>query len=140
MRQPNLLILADLIAAHAQAEPDLDVLTFEGGGVRDDEIRTYASLLENAHRIAAGLIARGMEPGDRFALLMRNHPEFVETMIAASITGCVFVPIDPRTRGEKLAFTLRNSECRGVVGADYTLATIDAIRHQLPDLGWFLVL
>jgi crotonobetaine/carnitine-CoA ligase len=140
MRQPNLLILADLIAAHAQAEPDFDVLTFEGGGVRDDEIRTYASLFENAHRIAAGLIARGMEPGDRFALLMRNHPEFVETMIAASITGCVFVPIDPRTRGEKLAFTLRNSECRGAIGADYTLATIDAIRDRLPDLGWLLVL
>ena len=29
-------------------------------------------------------------------------------MIAASITGCVFVPIDPRTRGEKLAYMLRN--------------------------------
>jgi crotonobetaine/carnitine-CoA ligase len=140
MHQPNLLILADLIAAHAQAEPDLDVLTFEGGEVRDDEIRTYASLFENAHRIAAGLITRGMEPGDRFALLMRNHPEFIETMIAASITGCVFVPIDPRTRGEKLAFTLRNSECRGVIGADYTLANLNAIRDQLPELGWVLVL
>ncbi len=140
MRQPNLLILADLIAAHARAEPDLDVLTFEGGDVRDDEIRTYASLFENAHRIAAGLIARGMEPGDRFALLMRNHPEFVETMIAASITGCVFVPIDPRTRGEKLAFTLRNSACRGVIGADYTLGNLDAVRDQLPELGWILVL
>ena len=39
--------------------------------------------------IAAGLIARGMEPGDRFALLMRNHPEFVETMIAASISAAM---------------------------------------------------
>ena len=43
-------------------------------------------------------------------------------MIAASITGCVFVPIDPRTRGEKLAFLLRNSGSRGVVCADYTRA------------------
>ena len=42
-------------------------------------------------------------------------------MIAASIAGAVFVPIDPRTRGEKLAFMLRNSGCRGLVCADYCL-------------------
>jgi crotonobetaine/carnitine-CoA ligase len=140
MRERNNLILADLIAAHAESKPDLDVLTFEGGGVRDDEIRTYRDLLENGNRIAAGLVARGMQPGDRFGLLMRNHPEFVETMIAASITGCVFVPIDARTRGDKLAYTLRNSNCKGVVCADYALAQVDAIRDQAPDLGWALVL
>ena len=74
MREPNMMILADLIAAHAKTDPDLDVVTFEGAGVREDEIRTYGQLLENANRIAAGLIARGMEKGDRFAILMRNHP------------------------------------------------------------------
>jgi crotonobetaine/carnitine-CoA ligase len=55
MRERNNLILADLIAAHAESNPDLDVLTFEGAGVRDDEIRTYSQLLENGNRIAAGL-------------------------------------------------------------------------------------
>jgi crotonobetaine/carnitine-CoA ligase len=139
MRERNILILADLIATHAEAKPDFDVLTFEGAGVREDEIRTYADLIENANRIAAGLIARGMERGDRFALLMRNHPEFVETMIAASILGCVFVPIDPRTRGDKLAYTLRNSNCKGVICADYALAQIDAIRDETPEVGWVLV-
>jgi crotonobetaine/carnitine-CoA ligase len=140
MRERNNLILADLIASHAEASPDLDVLTFEGGGVRDDEVRTYADLLENGNRIAAAMIARGMEKGDRFGLLLRNHPEFVETMIAASIAGCVFVPIDPRTRGDKLAYTLRNSNCKGAVCADYALAQVDAIRSQTPELGWALVL
>jgi len=71
---------------------------------------------------------------------MRNHPEFIETMIAASITGCVFVPIDPRTRGEKLAYTLRNSGCRGIVCADYCLGSIDAVRANVPDLKWILAL
>jgi crotonobetaine/carnitine-CoA ligase len=140
MRERNNLILADLIASHAESRPDLDVLTFEGGDVRDDEIRTYGDLLENGNRIAAGLVARGMQPGDRFGLVMRNHPEFVETMIAASITGCVFVPIDARTRGDKLAYTLRNSNCKGVICADYALAQVDAIRDQAPELRWVLVL
>ncbi len=140
MREPNLLILADLMQSHAETKSDLDVVTFEGGGVREDEIRTYAQLFENAHRIAAGLIARGMERGDRFALLMRNHPEFIEAMIATSITGCVFVPIDPRTRGEKLAYTLRNSGCKGVLCADHALAQVDEVRDRAPDVGWVLVL
>ena len=140
MHEPNLLILADLIASHAVTDPDLDVVTFEGGGVRDDEIRSYADLLENGNRIAARLIDRGMQKGDRFALLMRNHPEFIETMIAASITGCVFVPIDPRARGDKLAYTLANSNCKGVVCADYSLAQVEEVRDLAPEVAWLLVL
>ena len=54
--------------------------------------------------------------------MMRNHPEFVETMIAASITGAVFVPIDPRTRGDKLAFMLRQRRAAAAwSAADYCL-------------------
>ena len=140
MRQPNILIMADMIAAHAASDPDLEIVTFEGGGVREDETRRYGELLENGNRIAAGIIARGMQPGDRFALLMRNHPEFIESMIAASITGCVFVPIDPRSRGDKLAYTLANSNCKGVVCADYALAQVEAVRDAVPEVDWVLVL
>ncbi len=144
MRERNEMILADLIAARAEQKPDRDVLTFErwsiSGGALADEVRTYADLFANGHRVAAALIARGMEPGDRFGLMMRNHPEFVEAMIAASITGCVFVPIDPRTRGEKLAYMLQQSGCRGVICTDYCLPHIDAVRERLSHLRWLLVL
>jgi crotonobetaine/carnitine-CoA ligase len=143
MRERNEMILADLIASRAEQRPDLDALTFERwslGDGRPDEVRTYADLQENGNRIAAALVRHHLEPGERFALMMRNHPEFVETMIAASITACVCVPIDPRTRGEKLAYTLRNSGCRGVVCADYCVGQIDAVRAAVPDLRWVLVL
>ena len=143
MRERNELLLTDLIAARAEHTPDLDVLTFERrslGDGRPDEVRTYADLHRNAQRIAAWLVARGLAPGERFGLMLRNHPEFVETMIAASTTACVQVPIDPRTRGEKLAYTLRHSACRGVICADYCLAAVRAVRSALPDLGWVLVL
>jgi len=137
-------ILADLIALRAEAQPDLDVLTFEhlslDGGRTPDEVRTYADLAENANRIAAGLIERGVAPGDRFAIMMRNHPEFVETMIAASVAGAVFVPIDPRTRGDKLEYMLKAAGCRGLVTADECLGDIDAVRSRLADLRWVLAL
>jgi len=144
MRERNELLLADLIAIRAEQKPDLDALTFErwslGLGDLPDEVRTYAALHANGNRIAAELVRRGLAPGDRFGLMMRNHPEFVETMIGASISACVFVPIDPRTRGEKLAYMLRQSGCRGLICADYCLPQVEAIRAKVPDLVWVLAL
>ncbi|MCC6849454.1 MAG: AMP-binding protein [Deltaproteobacteria bacterium] len=143
MRTRNDLILADLVAGRAETHPDLEVLTFEhlslDGGATPDEVRTYADLHRNGTRIAAALRARGVARGDRFALMMRNHPEFVETMIAASVTGAIFVPIDPRTRGHQLAYLLAHSGCVGLVCADESLGAVAAIRDRVPELRWTLV-
>lgn len=140
----NEAILGELVRLRAESQPDLDVLTFEhlslDGGATPDEVRSYAALAENANRIAAELVRRGLERGDRFGLMMRNHPAYVETMIAASLTGAVFVPIDPRTRGEKLAYFLRAAGCRGLVCADYCLPAVDAVRAQAGALEWILAL
>ena len=136
----NEMVLADLIASRAESRPDLDVVTFEPGERGVEEVRTYAQLWLNANRLAAGLLARGMGYGDRLAILMRNHPEFIELMIAASLTGLVFVPIDPRTRGAKLVYTLNNSGCRGVVCADYAAGQIVEVRDQLSGVEWIWVL
>jgi crotonobetaine/carnitine-CoA ligase len=144
MRERNQMILGDLVEIRAEEKPDLDVLTFEhlslDGEATPDEVRTYADLHGNANRIAAALVRYGLEPGDRFALMMRNHPEYVETMVAASVSATVFVPIDPRTRGEKLAYMLSNAGCRGVVCADYCLAEVVAARGRVPGLEWVLSL
>ncbi len=144
MRERNEFILADLISLRAEQKPDLDVLTFEhlslDDGATPDEVRTYADLHANSNRIAAQLIRYGMNKGDRFAIMMRNHPEFVEAMIAASITGCVFVPVDPRIRGDKLGYMLRNSGSRGVICADYCVNEVVAVRDQVPELAWILSL
>ncbi len=140
MRQRNNLILADLFANRAENKGDALVVTFEGGGVRADETRTNAQLFENANRIAGWLIERGMDRGDRFATLIRNHPEFIECLIGASISATVVVPIDPRTKGDKLAFTLNNSECRGILCARYNLPSVVELLGKVPSLEWVLVL
>jgi crotonobetaine/carnitine-CoA ligase len=142
-RAPNEGILADLVRLRAERRPDLGVLTFEhlslDGGATPDEVRTFAELAARANRLAAELVARGLARGDRFGLMLRNHPEFVEAMVAASISATVFVPIDPRTRGEKLAYFLRAAGCRGVVCADYCLAAVGAVRDRTP-VEWVLAL
>jgi crotonobetaine/carnitine-CoA ligase len=138
------MVLADLIRLRAERRPELDVLTFErfspDGGAAPDEVRTYAGLAENANRIAAALVARGVAPGDRFAIAAPNCPEFVEAMIAASIAGAVFVPIDPRTRAAQLAFLLRRSGCVGAICAAEALPALAAARPEAPELRFVLAL
>src|SRR5580698_4653913 len=119
---------------------DLDVITVEGGGKRADEVRSYRDLWNNGRAIGAGLRRLRLKQGETFGLLMANHAEFVETMVGASATGTVFVPIDPRTKGDKLAYMLKAAHCRGVVATDYALANLLEIKAQLPDLQWIVVL
>jgi len=142
MGEANEGILAELVRLRAEREPDLPVLTFEhrslDGGATPDEVRSYAELWVHGNCLARGLIDRGMQRGDRFALLMANHPEFVESLIAASLSGCVAVPIDPRTRGEKLAYLLRHAGCRGVICADPCLGPLREVQARGVHLEWIL--
>jgi carnitine-CoA ligase len=140
MRERNNLILADFFASKADQKPAHRCVTFEGGGIRADETRTYAELFENANRVAGWLIERGMAPGDRFSTLIANHPEFIECLIGASVSATVVVPIDPRTRGQKLEYTLNNSASRGVVCGRYNLPLVVEVMARVPSLEWILVL
>ena len=143
-RERGSKLLCDVIATQAEAQPDFDVVTFEhlslDGGATPDEVRTYADLHRNGNAIAAAFVRQGLGVGDRVGLMLRNHPEYVEAMVGASIAGVCLVPIDPRTKGDKLAFVLRDAGCRGIVSADYTHA---AVEHALalgaaPEFEWVL--
>jgi crotonobetaine/carnitine-CoA ligase len=140
---PDIAILANLIADRMQRWPDRDVLTFvtvnpQGGF--DEEIRTYTDLWRNGQRVAAGLDAEAMQPGEAFGVITQNHPEFVDVMVGSSIAGTVFVPIDPRTKGKKLAFMLEHAKCRGAVIGNYALDQLTAVLDQCPSLEWIWVL
>lgn len=129
-------VIAQVIAGHAARTPDLPILTIETGPGRPDETRTYRELWDNGRRLASALLELGIAPGEHFALLMANHAEFIEAMIAACLTSTVFVPIDPRTRGDKLVFMLEHAECKGVIAADYSLRELLQVRPQLRHCRW----
>jgi crotonobetaine/carnitine-CoA ligase len=115
-------IVANLVKDWAEKKPDLDVLTFvsiDEQGQFVEETRTYKQLWENGQRLASVLQSKGMKKGDAFALVMANHPEFVDFMVASSILGTIFVPIDPRTKGDKLKYMLDFAVCKGAVVAHY---------------------
>ena len=73
-----------------------------------DEILTYGQLYEDSNKIARAFLDAGLEKGDVYAVFMRNHAEFVLSMLAGPVIGTIMVPIDPRSRGDRLKFLLQN--------------------------------
>lgn len=134
--------LADLIDHQCTEHGDLEVLTFvavEADGSLSDEGRTFAELRANGRRLAAWLQASRVRPGDRVALMMHNHPEFVEAMIASAYIGAVFVPIDPRSVGQKLSYMLNFVEAAVLIAGSYALDQIAAVAKDLGYLKSVLV-
>ncbi|MBU0538308.1 MAG: long-chain fatty acid--CoA ligase [Gammaproteobacteria bacterium] len=139
----DLRILSNLIEDKKNSNPNLDVLTFVNvlpSGDLEHEIRTYNDLWEQGQRVFSGLRNEGMAPGESFAMVMQNHPEFVDCMVGSSLAATVFVPIDPRTNGERLEYMLSWSDCKGVVCADYCLNAVLAACKKLPQVRWIWVL
>jgi carnitine-CoA ligase len=134
--------LAALIADKAKTSPDLAILTFvtvEVGGQLEDQTRTYRQLFENGQALAQGLADLGVSQEDKLAVMMNNHPEFVETMVAGGILGATLIPIDPRAMGAKLSYMLDFTECQGAVCADYALPSLLSVVADCPAFKWLVV-
>lgn len=126
--------IATVIAGQAAAQPDLPVLTVVEilpDGSFHDERRSFAQLYDAGARLAVWLQRHGVGPGDRFAIMLQNHAEFVEAMVAAALIGAVFVPIDPRSVGDKLVYMLDFVECRIVLAADYAIPALREVAGRL---------
>jgi acyl-CoA synthetase (AMP-forming)/AMP-acid ligase II len=66
---------------------------------RENETKlSHAELYERAQRAAGGLAARGVEPGDRVAIVAATGPEFFDGFFGASLAGAVPVPLYPPVR------------------------------------------
>ena len=134
--------LAELIRDKAQNNPNLEILTFvtvDTDGQLADQTRTYLQLDNNSQTLARGLADLGVSKGDKLALMMNNHPEFVETMVACGILGAAFIPIDPRAMGAKLSYMLDYTDCQGAICTDYTLPSLLSILTDCPGLKWLVV-
>ena len=143
MTNSPILILADMIQEKLEEHADLDVLTFvsiDPDGQVLNDVRTYEMLWRNGQNFAHALDEAGMSEGKSFALLMENHPEFVEAMVGASITNTVYVPIDPRTKGDRLSFMLSHTDCEGVIVADYSLSNLLDVVAKCPKIKWIWIL
>ena len=78
-----------LLQHWAEHKPDHDALVWaprEGDGRR----WTYADLLADVYRLAAGLAARGIAKGDKVLIHSENCPEMVLSFLACATLGAAF--------------------------------------------------
>lgn len=74
----------------------------------------YAALADRAARLAAGLAARGVRPGDRVGLFLDNAPDYLVALWGAWWAGAVVVPMNARLHGREAAYILEHSSARCV--------------------------
>jgi fatty-acyl-CoA synthase len=105
--------------------------------VRDQNVRlTYADLRHQVDRLAAGLIALGLKPGERIGIWSPNRIEWILTLYAAAKAGLILVNINPAYRLAELEYALNKVQCRAVVTADRyrTSDYIGMLRALAPEL------
>jgi carnitine-CoA ligase len=75
---------------------------------------SYREIDERSDRVAGGLAAAGIGPGDRVAALLFNGPEFLALWFGAAKAGAILVPLNTALKGELLRYELADSEPKGI--------------------------
>ena len=99
----------------AERFPRLPALDFYG------RCTTYATLREQAARLARGLEELGLAPGDRLAFLLPNCPQLVAAYFAALSLGAVAVLLNPLNSPAEVRHQVENSGARLLVALDHLL-------------------
>jgi fatty-acyl-CoA synthase len=121
--------------------PDRDALVSVHQGVR----LTYERFLAAVEEIARGLLALGVEPGERVGIWSPNNAEWATLQYATAKVGAILVNVNPAYRTSELAYALGQSGVSTLVlaarfrQADY-LDMVDQVAGELPALHRRVVL
>jgi acyl-CoA synthetase (AMP-forming)/AMP-acid ligase II len=78
---------------------------------------TYGELDRRTDAVAAALVARGVQPGDRVALLWGNDARYAECLLGVMRAGAIAVPLNVKQGDDALAFILADAEVAGLLPA-----------------------
>jgi fatty-acyl-CoA synthase len=78
---------------------------------------TFAALDREVERVARGMLACGLKPGERIGIWAPNCAEWILTLFGAARAGLVLVNVNPAYRSSELKFALRLVGCRALVFA-----------------------
>jgi acyl-CoA synthetase (AMP-forming)/AMP-acid ligase II len=120
--------LADYLDKGASLGADAPCLTTDG------RTRTYAEVRELSSRVAAALAARGVQPGDRVAVLSANDPTAFTCVFGISRAGAVWCPVNPRNEAGENRELLALFGCTTLIFQERFAPLVAQIRGDLPGL------
>lgn len=124
--------IRSLIDARAVAHADRDFIVWaplEGEGYTV----TYHDFAARVRRFAAGLQARGVEPGERLLIHLDNCPEFLVAWLGAAYAGAVPVTTNCKSTLDELSYFAAHSRA---VAAVTEPCYADVLRAATPHIGW----
>ena len=125
---PSVFDLARVLDHHVARHPDREVL------VQGEHRIPAAGLRARVDAVASGLAALGVQRGEVVALLLYNHVEFLETVLAAGRLGAVVLPLNYRLAPDEWRYILDNAGTVVIVTEDEFHERVDALAPQLPTL------
>ncbi|GAO77636.1 MULTISPECIES: AMP-binding protein [unclassified Sphingopyxis] len=105
--------IGEALALAAERWGSSDALVSVGQGIR----WTFAELLERSDAFAAGLLALGLNPGDRIGIWAPNCAEWTLTQFAAARAGLILVTINPAYRLSEVEYTINKVGLSALVAA-----------------------
>ena len=106
------MTLGQVLENAAEVFGERDALIFE------NERWTYQEFNKETNRVAKGLIALGVEPGERVAVWMTNRPEWLFLMFAIAKVGACIVPLNTRYRTDDVSYTVTQSRSTTLISLD----------------------
>jgi len=111
-----------------ERHPNRVFLDFSG------EVFTYAELDRQVQRLAAGLHAMNVRPGDRIVTVLDTGPDAVISWLAINRVGATVVPINTAYKGEFLRHQIGDAGARFCITEAEYLPNVGSIRSELPAL------
>ena len=126
--------LTDDVVANASQAPDAVVFSRPGESGWTDV--TAQQFLAEVSAVAKGLVAAGIEPGDRVALISKTRYEWTLFDYAIWFAGAVTVPIYETSAADQISWILQDSGAKAVVAETPAhLARVAEVRGDLSDLN-----
>jgi long-chain acyl-CoA synthetase len=133
-RVPAAESIADVVFRRAQSEPDAVALRrhIPDGGWQDVTAGEFGA---EVAALASGLIAAGIRPGDRIALMSRTRYEWTLADYAIWAAGAVTVPVYQTSSAEQVEWILRDSTARALFAEDEAFQrAVIGVQARLADL------
>jgi crotonobetaine/carnitine-CoA ligase len=126
--------LRDVVESRAARDPKRPLIWFDG------KETSWAEVQERAGHAAAAFAAKGVKRGDRIAIMARNSPDHIITLLALGRIGAIMVPINPDFGVPETTFVVNHA---GVSGAIVSADTIETVRQASTEMSpkpWLVAL
>jgi len=131
--------IADLLERAVERSPESIAIRHKADGAWHDV--TVAEVGDITSEIGRGLIALGVEHGDRVSILCSTRPDWTYADFAITRAGGVVVPIYPTNSPDECEWVVGNSESVAVFCEDASqVAKIVEVRDRLPNLKHIIVM